>query len=96
MILDEKGLLLGRVRECTFIGTRFTEAVEFTASVNRMEWFIMYNRDLLERYAEDKEGFLDRFVEGKNGIKDYIVEGWFDGREHSGLQSDRQLQDPPC
>ncbi len=80
MILDERGILLGRVRNCTFIGTRFTEAVEFTSTVNRMQWFIMYSRDLLRRYIRGDEEFLDRFVEGKNGITDYIIEGYFNGR----------------
>ncbi len=77
MILEEEGILLGRVRNCMFFGTRFSEAVGFTASVNGMDWFIMYSRDLLERYTNNDREFLDRFLKGKRGDEDYIVEGSF-------------------
>ena len=77
LILTEKGLLLGRVRNCTFLGTDFKEAVRFTATVNGMNWFIMYSRDLLQRFAEGDPEFFDRFIDGKKAVPDYIVEGAF-------------------
>ncbi len=80
IILTEKGLLLGRVRDCTFFGTDFREAVKFTSTVNGMDWFIMYSRDLLRRFSDGDPEFIDRFIDGKNAVPDYIVEGLFNLR----------------
>ncbi len=77
-LLNESGLLVGRVENCTFYGTHFLKVVEFTANINDLRWFILYNRDVLERLAEKKEDFLDKFVGNRVIFEDYVLEGSYD------------------
>jgi hypothetical protein len=63
------------VANCRFYGTYFLRGVEFTASVNGLSWFIAYNRQALERFAEDKPEFLDRFIKNRIVLRDVVIEG---------------------
>ncbi len=75
ILLREEGLYIGRVANCRFYGTHFTNGIEFTAEVNDLSWFIAYDRAALERFAENKPGFFDNFIRDRLVLKDLILEG---------------------
>ncbi len=76
--LTEKGLVIGRVEDCRFYGTSFLKAVDFTAKVNELSWFIVYDRDILERLSEKKPEFFDRFINHRVVVGSFVVEGNYD------------------
>ncbi len=78
VVLREEGLYVGRVVDCTFYGTKFLRVVNFTANINSLNWFILYEREVIERLSENKPEFFDRFINGRVVIDNLIVEGEFD------------------
>ncbi len=78
IVLTPEGLFIGRVEDCKFYGTSYLEAVNFTAKVNNLKWFIAYDRNVLIRYAERELEFLDRFIKNRVILEDMIIEGDFD------------------
>ncbi|NPA40751.1 MAG: GGDEF domain-containing protein [Aquificae bacterium] len=77
ILLREEGLLIGRVENCVFYGTSFYKVVNFTANVNNLDWFILYDRVVLERLSEENPEFFDRFIKDRFVIDDFVVEGNF-------------------
>jgi len=80
LLLRENGPLVGRVVDCTFYGTSFLKVVNFTANVNGLEWFILYDRDILERFSENKPEFFDRFIGKRAVVQNFVIEGDFEPR----------------
>ncbi len=78
MVLTEEGVMVGRVEGCMFFGSPLRRAIEFTAQVNGLEWMVLYDKEVVERLAEGKEGFMDRFVRNKVIEKEFLVEGSYD------------------
>ncbi|WP_457601190.1 GGDEF domain-containing protein [Hydrogenivirga sp.] len=78
IMLTERGLLIGRVEDCRFYGTDFRSIPEFTASVNELRWFIVYDRQVLERLSEGKPEFFDKFIGNRVVLNDFVVEGDYD------------------
>ena len=78
IVLRNEGLFVGRVRDCVFYGTSFREVIEFTVNINRVDWMIIYDREVLERITESEPEFLDRFIEGRVVLNDHIIEGRYD------------------
>ncbi len=77
IILKEEGILIGRVENCIFKGTFLREAIDITTELNELDWFIVYDREVLERFAENKTEFIDRFIKDRVVLEDIIVEGKF-------------------
>ena len=78
VVLREEGVFVGRVEDCVFYGSPLRRSIEFTAQVNDLRWMIVYNRDVILRLSEGKEGFMDRFVKDKVIEKEVLVEGHYD------------------
>ncbi len=80
MVLREEGVLVGKVEDCVFYGSPLRRAIDFTAQVNHLSWMVVYDKDVIMRLSEGKEGFMDRFVKDKVIERDHIVEGFYDPR----------------
>jgi len=87
ILLREEGLFVGRVRDCVFYGTSFREVVDFTVNINDIEWFIVYERDILERFSEKKPEFFDRFIKDRIVTGDKVIEGRYDPKILSKLDN---------
>ncbi len=86
LLLKENGLLVGRIVDCTFYGTSFLKVINFTANVNGLEWFILYDRDVIERLSQGDPEFLDRFIGNRAVVEGFVIEGEFNPRMLSFAQ----------